>query len=132
MPDLSTEALDYLRTLVLRDAGESASRAVAWEAFGFVHGVQAGQEAERIADRITLTQTCWGCPEQYDAYLDGEIIGYLRLRHGSFTVSYPWSGGDVVYRAAPRGDGLFEEDERDAYLTRAKEALARRHLGGPE
>ncbi len=37
---------------------------------------------------ITFYETCSACPEQYDAYLTdtNEYIGYLRLRHGYFSV----------------------------------------------
>lgn len=42
------------------------------------------------AGDIELRQTCAACPEQYDAYLNGELVGYLRLRHGHFRVrTYP-------------------------------------------
>lgn len=76
-----------------------------------------------VAARIELRQTCWACPEQYDAYLDGVQVGYLRLRHGSFSV---WSADQQVeyMRAHPRGDGSFEDDEREHYLTQAKLAIA--------
>jgi hypothetical protein len=33
-------------------------------------------------DAIELRQTCEACPEQYDAYLGDNRIGYLRLRYG--------------------------------------------------
>lgn len=76
-----------------------------------------------VAEKIELRQTCWMCPEQYDAYLDGVQVGYLRLRHGSFSV---WSADqrELYYRASPQGDGSFEPEERDAYLSRAKLAIA--------
>ena len=71
----------------------------------------------------TLVETCGACPEQYDVFKDGKLVGYLRLRHGVFTVDYPDSGGTEIYRAAPRGDGAFEYEERDTYLTRAIQAI---------
>lgn len=74
---------------------------------------------------IKLEQTCGACPEQYDAYLNGEVVGYLRLRHGYFTVSCPWSGGEVVYEAQPEGDGLFTYEERDGFLEAACAAIAK-------
>lgn len=67
----------------------------------------------------TLKQTCGACPEQYDM-LDkqGNTVGYFRLRHGSFTVTYPDVGGKLVFRANPEGDGgMFEDYEREYYLT---------------
>lgn len=72
---------------------------------------------------INLQRTCDACPEQYDAYLDGEQVGYLRLRHGRFTVQCPNVGGDLVYTASPNGDGIFEYEERDGYLRHAVAAI---------
>lgn len=80
--------------------------------------------------QIRLVQTCWACPEQYDAYLGNKLVGYLRLRHGFFSVraitgpddTDPVSG-DTVYTAAPRGDGIFESDERKKYLRKAKKRI---------
>lgn len=72
---------------------------------------------------IVLKKTCNACPEQYDAFLDGKMVGYLRLRHGSFTVQCPGYDGRLVYSATPRGDGIFEHDERDFYLRHAVKAI---------
>lgn len=74
---------------------------------------------------IRLRQTCGACPEQYDAYEGDEKVGYLRLRHGSFTVDCPDHTGTCVYQAAPRGDGIFEDEERDYYLRFAVDAIER-------
>lgn len=80
------------------------------------------------ADDIDLYKTCGACPEQYDALgPDGNQVGYLRLRHGSFTVECPDCGGELVYSARPNGDGVFEDDEREIYLSAAKEAIANYH-----
>ena len=76
------------------------------------------------AENIELVQTCGACPEQYDAFLDGKQVGYLRLRHGYFSVTYPDVSGEYVYGAEPKGDGLFEDDERSGYLANARMALA--------
>ena len=37
---------------------------------------------------IKLIQTCGACPEQYDAFIGEEQVGYLRLRHGYFRWQY--------------------------------------------
>lgn len=66
-----------------------------------------------------LIKTCGACPEQYDVYKDGSMVGYLRLRHGYFYAAYPNVGGEIVYAANPRGDGIFESEEREAYLIAA-------------
>lgn len=65
-----------------------------------------------------LERTCSACPEQYDVFKDGKLVGYLRLRHGTFTVHCPDAGGELVYEAEPKGDGMFDsEKERMEYLT---------------
>lgn len=79
------------------------------------------------ADDIVLLQTCCACPEQYDAYIYTDmnsIVGYLRLRWGYFSVQCPDVGGEEVYYANTQGDGIFDCNERDMYLTEAKEAIA--------
>lgn len=76
---------------------------------------------------IRLVETCEACPEQYDAYMGDKLIGYLRLRHGHFTVRYPGVMGKLVYEANPKGDGIFEDDERKFYLDKAIKALAKAH-----
>lgn len=66
-----------------------------------------------------LECTCNACPEQYDVFKNKVPVGYLRLRHGYFTARVPNCSGNVVYEAEPKGDGIFEEDEREFYLERA-------------
>lgn len=77
----------------------------------------------KTIDDIELIETCRGCPEQYDAIVDGEIIGYLRLRHGYFSVEYK---GELVYEATPNGDGIFECEDRPYFLWKAKQALLKK------
>lgn len=72
---------------------------------------------------IKLLKTCDACPEQYDAFFGGDRVGYLRLRHGNFTVECPDVGGRLVYEACPYGDGVFEDEERDYYLRFAVKAI---------
>lgn len=67
--------------------------------------------------------TCGACPEQYDVMLDGQKVAYLRLRHGSFTVNVPDCGGEMIYHANPKGDGMFEDKERDYYIHNALGAI---------
>lgn len=81
---------------------------------------------------IRLEQTCYACPEQYDAFVGDEQVGYLRLRWGNFTVEYPDCGGDLVLEAQPRGHGRFDDEERDLYLDMARKALAARINGFKE
>jgi hypothetical protein len=84
---------------------------------------------------ITLFKTCSACPEQYDAYhgdfanwdqiQDVPQVGYLRLRHGHFTVDCPGVGGQTVYEASTRGDGSFDDNERHHHLRFAVDAIER-------
>ena len=74
-------------------------------------------------DGHTLVQTCFACPEQYDVYFKGDQVGYLRLRHGDFTVRCPKAGGEAVANYHPKGDGMFEDDERDYFLKKAIEDI---------
>jgi hypothetical protein len=72
---------------------------------------------------IKLVRTCAAFPEQYDAFDGARRVGYLRLRHGAFIVECPDTPGELVYCASPKGDGSFEEDERDYYLRFAVHAI---------
>lgn len=76
---------------------------------------------------VDLVLTCGACPEQYDALIDGRMVGYLRLRHGRFTVSVPGWGGEIIYSASPDGDGVFTDDERDFYLGAAVAKILERY-----
>lgn len=77
-----------------------------------------------IKNSIHLNNLGGVCPEQHEAYIDGKHVGYLRLRHGSFTVSCPDVGGEIVYSDNPQGDGEFYDNERGFYLDRARTAIA--------
>jgi hypothetical protein len=69
-------------------------------------------------------ETCGACPEQYDVFdRSNKRVGYLRLRHGWFRVDMPCCGGKTVYEAGPRGEGMFDDDEREFYLTEAIRAI---------
>lgn len=72
------------------------------------------------------------CPESYEVYAEGgaekyakdlpvDRIADLRMRHGVFTVEYRNS---EIFRAKPKGDGTFIEDERHHYLSMAATAIA--------
>lgn len=70
-----------------------------------------------------LVCTSIACPEQYDVYAGDRQVGYLRLRHGWFRADAPHHGGETVYEASPEGDGMFEDHEREKYLTEAVTAI---------
>lgn len=79
-----------------------------------------------MSEQMTLQETCFACPEQYDAFdAAGNYVGYLRLRHGRFTAEAHLEGQarTVVYEARTNGDGRFDDDERDRHLTLAVEAI---------
>ena len=72
---------------------------------------------------VKLVMTSIACPEQYDAFYKGKQVGYLRLRHGYYIVIYPNHMGKIIYEAYPKGDGMFEDSERDFYLNRARKVI---------
>lgn len=86
---------------------------------------QLREDCDYEIDGYFLQRTSTACPEQYDVLNeDGEQVGYLRLRNGFFRADVPDCGGDTVYAANPRGDGMFEDDERMTELTNAVRAIA--------
>lgn len=74
--------------------------------------------------KIQLKQTCGACPEQYDVFIDDICLGYMRLRHGHFYAQYR---GTDVFEGYPKGDGVFEWDERTSWLNRACQAILAAH-----
>lgn len=80
---------------------------------------------------LRLVCTCSACPEQYDVFSKtGDKVGYLRLRHGVFRADVPDAGDETVYEAEPKGDGVFEPEERTQYLTEAVEAIKKTLVEG--
>ena len=75
---------------------------------------------------LELRCTCPSHPEQYDVFDGGTQVAYFRLRHGEFRVDVPECGGETIHEASPNGDGLFDADERQRYLTEAVEAVKAR------
>ena len=74
----------------------------------------------------TLKMTRCACPEQYNVFdSEGNQVGYLRLRHGGFRADYPDCGGDTVYRYSfdDSWKGIFDDEEREQYLTEAVKAI---------
>jgi hypothetical protein len=74
--------------------------------------------------QIQLTCTCSACPEQYEARIGEDIVGYLRLRHGYFYVECPDVGGERVFESKTEGDGCFSNAERSDFLVKAIVAIA--------
>lgn len=76
-----------------------------------------------------LELTCGACPEQYDVYLCKDQVGYLRLRHGYFRAEN--SDSVVVYSTQCKGDGVFDDDEREYHLTQAITSIHLDRIGQP-
>jgi len=83
------------------------------------------KENDIVIDGYRLFCTSIACPEQYDVFDDEtkQQVGYLRLRHGYFRADVPDCGGETVYEADTKGDGMFEDDERMPELTKAIAAI---------
>lgn len=82
---------------------------------------------DRISiDGFEFVRTSIACPEQYNVFLNGVRVGYLRLRHGIFRVDFPDVGGETVYSTHPNADGEFKDNERMYYLKQAVEAIKKR------
>lgn len=76
-----------------------------------------------------VNNTCGACPEQYDVFnQDGTQIGYIRLRHGCMTASYPDVGGEDYISINTQGDGDFSSAvERQLGLGMAVSFVLNRH-----
>lgn len=85
--------------------------------------MEAQAAAATEGTTVKLVLDCYACPEQYDAFIGEKQVGYLRLRHGVFTVECPDSGAKRVLEARPSGDGIFYDDERHHYLKLAVAAI---------
>lgn len=77
----------------------------------------------------TVVPTCGACPEQYDVDMNGQRIGYLKLRWGHFHAAYPDVGGEIVYEHFVEDglSGCFLPEERKVHLPAAVKALVERH-----
>lgn len=102
------------------------SKIISWKAYEAIGVTRVGHYIEFHG--CLLKRTCNSHPEQYDVFLGETEIGYLRLRHGLFTVDYIPDKKEIL-RSFPRGDGEFIDDERYEYLDIAVKLLIDRHLG---
>ena len=62
------------------------------------------------------------CPEQYNVFLDGKEVAYVRLRHGYLSVQVPF-GTVVAVWEDTMGDGCFDDIERMPFLNRCAEKI---------
>jgi len=79
---------------------------------------------------LKLKRTSLACPEQYDVYYENTLCGYMRLRHGWFRTEYYKTPddddyGEIVYDYYPKGDGIFDNDEREEHLKKGAEAIVK-------
>lgn len=82
-----------------------------------------------LPEGVELVQTCGACPEQYDMFLHGELVGYFRLRHSHYTVEMDgnYSGMVLSEEYCPGRDaGIFDYEDREAALTRGITAVLNR------
>lgn len=62
---------------------------------------------------LNFEMTCSMCPEQYDVYdSNGKQVGYVRLRWGLLSCTYPDVDGKMIY-CASIGNGYCGEFEND-------------------
>lgn len=64
-------------------------------------------------------ETCGACPEQYDVYLEGKQVGYVRLRGGFLRCAYPDCGQETIYEYGFTDNwmGCFDSNEqRDFHI----------------
>lgn len=84
------------------------------------------------AVNFDFERTCGACPEQYDVYLEGNQVGYVRLRWGSLRCDYPNVGGETIYQHSFRDafSGCFDNDEqRDYHLDLIAQTVYNRFIG---
>lgn len=77
---------------------------------------------------LTLRLTSRSVPEQYEVLRSGEPSGYIRVRHGGMTVSYPDAVDEDLYRGSVDGFGGLNDDERESKLLFALGLIAARMM----
>jgi hypothetical protein len=83
------------------------------------------------ATNIDFELTCYACPEQYDVYIDGKQVAYVRLRWGCLRVTVPDVGGVLVYEHEydDEWQGCFDSDEdREFHLDAIADILYNIHI----
>lgn len=72
-----------------------------------------------IIEGLDFKKTCDACPEQYDVFKGDKMVGYVRLRWGVLSCSYPNYLGEEIYSKSfdDAWQGEFDDDnERNKYL----------------
>lgn len=76
-------------------------------------------------------ETCGACPEQYDVYLEGKLVAYVRLRYAKLAAYVPDVGGRQVHlhywdepEALDGYLGIFPDDiQRNFHLEQIAQTL---------
>ena len=91
---------------------------------------QVPESVFRAAESLGLTVliTSTSAPEQYELTRNGDASGYVRVRWGEMSVTYPDAGDEILYEGPVSGFGGFEEHERKAKLLFALDLIATRML----
>ena len=84
------------------------------------------EAAERIG--VTLRLTSPSAPEQYELVGNDGPAGYVRVRWGAMSVSYPDAGGDQLYEGSVDGFGGFTDHERGSKLLFALDLISARMM----
>lgn len=141
LSNLSTLSSEKLHSIIAAAAGTIADPSI----FGEEHRKEVHKQLNELLENIKkvdegaevrikgykLVRTCEECPEQYEIHRadnDREVVAYLRLRHGCFTVEVPDCGGELIYEAHPQGDGEFKVLERPHFLRLAVDYIDK-HYG---
>ena len=128
MATLTVHRIDLKTESRLRERAARNGRSLEAELRQILREAVGTQERFAAVDTrpvvVRLVRTCFDYPEQYDAFIGDETAGYLRLRHGHFTVECPDVRGETVHEASPNGDGISDDNERAEHLGAAREAIA--------
>lgn len=82
--------------------------------------------------KLKLFQTCFACPEQYDVYYNDALVGYIRYRHGIFSVNPVINGNydftnDLMIFTTDDDSGILSETQRKELLPQALQKIAEFH-----
>jgi hypothetical protein len=77
---------------------------------------------------LTLTLTSPSVPELYELLRSGAPSGYIRVRHGKMSITYPDASDEDLYVGAVEGFGGFTDHEREAQLLFALGLIAARMM----
>ena len=78
-------------------------------------------------NELIFKLVCLHCPEQWEVFHEGSIVGFIRLRHGDLTVHYPDVYGNLVYH--DNDMPFFESDLDREELFDLVADLLKAHMG---